>query len=98
MNDERATASVRVTAAEKILDRGYGRSPQLTTTDAGQFRRVCDMTEDELAAMIAGVEPAQPVSVEPEAARCEEDELTRFTDELEIIAPTPIVSPPSGGA
>ena len=34
-------------------------------TDAGQFRRVCDMTEDELAAMIASVEPAQPYQSSP---------------------------------
>jgi hypothetical protein len=67
MNDPKATASARAMAADRILDRAYGRPPQLNTTDAGQFRRACDMTDDELAAIIARAQPAPTVTVEPEA-------------------------------
>jgi hypothetical protein len=49
------------------LDRAYGKPSHFHTTDAGQFRGACDMTDDELAAIIAGAQPARPVSVEPEA-------------------------------
>ena len=37
MNNPKATR--RAMAADRILDRGYGKPPQLNTTDAGQFRR-----------------------------------------------------------
>ena len=39
-------------AADHILDRSYGKPPQFSTTDAGQFRRACDLTDDELVAII----------------------------------------------
>jgi hypothetical protein len=64
MNDENAT---RALAADRILDRAYGKPPQLNTTDAMQFRRACDLTDDEVAAIIAGVRPASPAPLEPEA-------------------------------
>jgi hypothetical protein len=67
MNNSKATASARAMAADRILDRAYGKPPQLTTTDAGQFRRACDMTDDELAAIIAGGQPSPPAPAEPEA-------------------------------
>ena len=53
VNNPKATASSRAMAADRILDRGYGKPPQLTTTDAGQFRRACDMPHDELARIAA---------------------------------------------
>jgi Family of unknown function (DUF5681) len=67
MNDEKATASARAMAADRILDRAYGKPPQLTTTDAGQFRRACDMTDDELARIAAGgdVVPAEQLPLDP---------------------------------
>ena len=59
-------------AADRILDRAYDKPPQLNTTDAGQFRRACDMTDDELARIAAGgVDVARAA-----AARSEERELT----------------------
>jgi hypothetical protein len=54
MNDEKATASVRAMAAEKLLDRGYGKPPQLNTPIADEFRRAADMTDAELEDIIAG--------------------------------------------
>jgi hypothetical protein len=67
MNDPKATATARAMAADRILDRAYGKPPQLNTTDAVQFRRACDLSDDELAAIIAGVKPAPSASVEPKA-------------------------------
>src|SRR5262245_16024710 len=58
MNDPKATATARAMAADRILDRAYGKPPQFHTNDAGQFRRACDLTDDELAAIIIGGPPA----------------------------------------
>ena len=69
MNDQKVPASTRAMAADRILDRAYGRPPQLNTTDAMQFRRACDMTDDELAAIIAGAQPA------PSEAAHEDEQL-----------------------
>lgn len=40
--------SARVSAATAILDRGYGKPPQLNTSNVDDFRRATDMTDDEL--------------------------------------------------
>jgi hypothetical protein len=74
MNNPKATASARAMAADRILDRAYGKPPQLTTTDAGQFRRACDMSDDELARVAAG--GTLPLS---SGARSQEGELTCAT-------------------
>ena len=58
MNDPKATASARAMAAEKLLDRGYGKPPQLNTPIAGEFRRAADMTDAELEDIIAGARAA----------------------------------------
>ena len=52
-------------AADRILDRAYGKPPQLNTTDAEQFRRACDMTDDELARIASGGEPAEQPPLDP---------------------------------
>ena len=66
MNDPKPTASARAMAADRLLDRAYAKPPQLTTTDAGQFRRACDMTDDELARIAAGGgEPAEQPPLDP---------------------------------
>lgn len=46
--------SARASAAVAILDRGYGKPPQLNTASAEQFRRATEMTDDELASIAAG--------------------------------------------
>jgi hypothetical protein len=66
MNDPKATASARAMAADRILDRAYGRPPQLTTPDAIQFRRVADLTDEELIAIATGL--TDGVLIEGEAS------------------------------
>jgi HEAT repeat protein len=75
MNDEKVPASTRALAADRILDRAYGRPPQFTTSNAEQFRRACDMSDDELAAIIAGVQPARSVPAEPEGEQPPRDPI-----------------------
>ena len=36
-----------------ILDRAYGKAPTFSSTDTTQFKRAIDMTDDELAAIVA---------------------------------------------
>ena len=40
-------------ASQAILDRAYGKPPTLSTTDTTQLKRAIDMTDDELAAIVA---------------------------------------------
>ena len=47
------TPSARVSAAIALLDRAYGKPPQFNTGDATNFRKAVDMSDDELAAIIA---------------------------------------------
>lgn len=47
------TASARVSAATAILDRAYGKPPQLNTGSADEFNKITEMSDDELYA-IAG--------------------------------------------
>lgn len=53
MDDPKASPSVRVAAAERILDRAYGKPAQFSTSQAQEFRKAVDMTDDELAATVA---------------------------------------------
>ena len=50
--DERAPHAARVSASQAILDRAYGKAPTLSTRNQ-QFKRAIDMTDDELAAIVA---------------------------------------------
>jgi hypothetical protein len=43
----------RLAAAVALLDRAYGKPPQFNTNDTGNFRKAIDMTDDELAAIVA---------------------------------------------
>ena len=51
--DTRAPHAARVSASQAILDRAYGKAPTFNTNDSGTFKRAVDMTDDELAAIIA---------------------------------------------
>ena len=54
MDDPKATAlHLRVMAADRILDRAYGKPAQFQTNQAGEFKKAIDMTDDELAAIVA---------------------------------------------
>jgi hypothetical protein len=50
---EKGTPMQRQSASQAILDRGYGRPATFSTTDTTQFKRAIDMTDDELAAIVA---------------------------------------------
>jgi hypothetical protein len=43
----------RVSASIAIMDRAYGKAPTFSTTDTTQLKRAIDMTDDELAAIVA---------------------------------------------
>ena len=53
MDDPKASASARAMAAERILDRAYGKPAQFTTGQAAEFKKAVDMSDDELAAIVA---------------------------------------------
>ena len=44
------TESARLHAAVALLDRGYGRPPQFTTSNAAEFKKVTEMSDAELKA------------------------------------------------
>jgi hypothetical protein len=69
MNDEKATATARAMAADRILDRAYGRAPQAIGVSVGGVgaRPIADYSDEELSAIIAAAQPAPP-----EAARDDE--------------------------
>ena len=56
MRDESAPPAARAAASNSILDRGYGRPPQMLTASIGS-RRADDLTDDELLAIIASASP-----------------------------------------
>ena len=51
--DEHAPHAARVSASQAILDRAYGKAPTFSTTDTTQLKRAIDMSDDELAAIVA---------------------------------------------
>ena len=53
MLNEKAPPNARVAAANTLLDRAYGRAPTFSTSDTQAFKRAIDMTDDELAAIVA---------------------------------------------
>lgn len=55
--DKAATASARVSAAQYVVDRGWGRAPQ--TIDIRRTTELGNLTDDELLAIAAG-EVAEP--------------------------------------
>jgi hypothetical protein len=67
MNDPKASASARAMAADRILDRTYGKAPQAIGIVPIQGRSVEQLTDAELEAIIAGVQPAPSEQVEREA-------------------------------
>ena len=54
MLNEKAPPNARVAAANTLLDRAYGKAPTFNTSDTQVFKRAIDMTDDELAAIVAG--------------------------------------------
>lgn len=58
MLDKKSSSTARAIAADRILDRAYGKAPQAVAVVASiATRRAADLTDDELAAIIAGAAP-----------------------------------------
>ena len=55
MSDDGASASARVSAANTLLDRGYGKAPQFIQEE---FKSVQEMSKQQLLAIIAQGEGA----------------------------------------
>jgi hypothetical protein len=53
MLNQEVQPNARAAAANAVLDRAYGKPPQFNTSDATSFRKAVDMTDDELAAIVA---------------------------------------------
>src|SRR6476660_6094104 len=53
MLNEKSPPNARVAAANTLLDRAYGKAPTFSTSDTQVFKRAIDMTDDELAAIVA---------------------------------------------
>jgi hypothetical protein len=53
MLNKKAPPNARVAAANTLLDRAYGKAPTFSTTDPTTFKRAVDMSDDELAAIVA---------------------------------------------
>ena len=60
MTQPDAPPSARVAAVAQLLDRGWGKAPQLSTNSSEEFKRALEMSDDELAAIAAG----RPAAVE----------------------------------
>jgi len=55
MRDTKSTSTARAIAADRILDRGYGKVPQAIGVVAQvTARKASDLTDDELAQIVAG--------------------------------------------
>jgi hypothetical protein len=50
---KKGTPGAHVSAAIALLDRAYGKAPTFSTSDTQVFKRAIDMTDDELAAIVA---------------------------------------------
>jgi hypothetical protein len=59
--DETMAPAARVAASQAILDRAYGKAPSFSTSDADQFRKAVDLSDDELATIAAKVIPLRVV-------------------------------------
>lgn len=64
MIDPEQPAAARVQAADKLLDRGYGRAPQHVTADIVQTVQIDELTEEQLASVIATGEAPAGVSLQ----------------------------------
>lgn len=54
MRDKNSPPAARAMAADKLLDRGYGKPPQFNTDDVGKLRSALEMSDDELASIATG--------------------------------------------
>src|SRR5262245_37391320 len=64
--DPKAAVAARVSAAGMLLDRGFGRAPSFSTTDASEFKRAVELSDDDLIriALQAGIKVEPMVKAE----------------------------------
>ena len=68
MRDPKATSTARAIAADRILDRAYGKPPQSVGAIVGSTRPLADYSDQELSSIIAGaLAPPQDDVLELEA-------------------------------
>ena len=48
-----ARQALAVSAANALFDRAYGKAPTSSTSDTKTFKRAINMSDDELAAIVA---------------------------------------------
>ena len=65
MRDPKAPPGARAVAADRILDRAWGKAPQLVGVVTDQ-RRAVELTDDELAAIAAGTQQDEPEVIDAE--------------------------------
>jgi len=58
MNDPKSSSTARAIAADRILDRAYGKPPQAVGVLVAPSRKASDYTDEELAAIVARALPA----------------------------------------
>src|SRR5262245_57527339 len=73
MRSPKATLTARAIAADKLLDRAWGKAPQaVALVGALVTRKASELTDDELAAIVAGVtgaaQASDPLLIEGELA------------------------------
>src|SRR5262245_18838414 len=78
MTSEKSTMTARAIAADRILDRAYGKAPQAVAVVGTStcLKRAADMTDDELAAIAAGLiggKDDEPLLIEGEVISRDQD-------------------------
>jgi hypothetical protein len=71
MTDPKASASARAMAADRILDRAYGRPASFSTSDVSEFRKATELSDDELVriALSGGIQIEPPAGCQRPMSR-----------------------------
>ena len=85
MKDKKASYAVRAYCAEKIIERAYGKPTQQTNLMIGTIRRrASELSDDELATIIAGgkLAPKDPPMIEHQPIESEQPAAPAMAMEL----------------
>ena len=75
MRNDRASGAARALAANSLLDRAYGKPPQLNTAQAVEFKRAVDMTDQELERIIARAQAGAEAVLPPPVVEEEQPDV-----------------------
>jgi hypothetical protein len=67
VDDESAPLRERIAAADKLLDRGFGKAVSVVDMNVTHSRDIRTLTRDELRAIAAGEAPRLPITLDGEA-------------------------------